>query len=121
MKRHEVILCRRRYLKAAAPVGLSAASLYVALPLLMMRLELGRQSWPGGLWTTANVIVFGLLLAALLFVARYESRAAKRHGYACTACGRAFVGKLESLLEAGKCPHCGAQILDDESIGGAKP
>jgi len=115
MTRKEVISCRRQYLKVAAAPCLAAIALVPGLPLLLLRLESSHHNWPRGLWTSAHILMIGFWFGAFWFVSWYEPRVAKRYGYRCGACQKAFVGKLERLLKTGKCPHCGDQVLNESA------
>lgn len=95
----------------------------VGIPALMAIDEITRKPDEppsfAGLFILLGII--GVLAAAHLVMA---TRLARRLGLVCSACQSAFVtGRhrhpIDVVLETGKCPGCGKQLLDEAEVGPA--
>ena len=82
---------------------------------------------PHGALIAYQVILFVVAMGSLFVSAARGSRLARRSGLICPACGIELVGTSgrrrfqkqveDRVLETGKCPGCGAQLLDPSEVG----
>lgn len=77
----------------------------------------------GPIFQPLMYVILGGSIAGMFALAARADRIARRSGLVCPACGRGLVGQgrsdsliHERVLETGKCPKCGAQLLDPAEV-----
>ena len=116
-------IVRREVVKGIA----IALAVVFAWPLSLIAISHFLPSLPRGSLIAYQGILFVAAMGSLLALTASGSRLARRSGLVCPACGMELAGIArqgrlkfwlqDQVLETGKCPGCGKQLLDPAEVG----
>jgi hypothetical protein len=116
-------IARREMLKAL----IIPALIFLGAPPALAAIYSLVPTLPRGVPRAPLYIMYAVAIASMFAFVLRASRLARRSGLVCPACGMELVGLggtrlrhwsiQQRVLESGKCPSCGEQLLDPTEVG----